>query len=177
MILLIYLPTQNFNLIVEQQADATEASDISYVTSGYAPLSVRLVQLALEPGGWASKLDSLKLLPGATICDVRQPGVNTPSNSRARTGPPSPSDPAVESHAGNGEASTTTAAAATSENGRKVMVVFFVGGVTHLEIAALRFLQRQESCAYSIIIATTKIINGNSMLKSLMHHVEVKTRR
>lgn len=30
---------------------------------------------------------------------------------------------------------------------RKVMLVYFIGGVTYMEIAALRFLNKQRECA------------------------------
>ena len=42
--------------------------DIAYVTAGYAPLSVRLVQLIVRPG-WNvnSSVEIMKQLPGPTI--------------------------------------------------------------------------------------------------------------
>ncbi|KAF0708294.1 hypothetical protein AaE_013274 [Aphanomyces astaci] len=51
---------------------------------------------------------------------------------------------------------------------RKVMVVFFVGGVTFMEIAALRHLSKQPECPFDIVIATTKILNGNGLIKSIV---------
>ena len=42
------------------------ATDVSYVFSGYAPISARLIELTSKPNGWRSIDDCLKLLPGAT---------------------------------------------------------------------------------------------------------------
>lgn len=44
-------------------ACAQNPNDISYVYSGYAPLSVRLTQLLARPG-WRSIEEVLKMLPG-----------------------------------------------------------------------------------------------------------------
>lgn len=47
----------------------------------------------------------------------------------------------------------------------RVILVFFVGGCTYAEIAALRFMAQQEDCEF--LIATTKIINGRTFLEAL----------
>jgi len=53
----------------------------------------------------------------------------------------------------------------------KVVLVFFVGGVTYAEIAAIRLLnQMNENVDY--VIATTKTINGDTLLSSLLSAVE-----
>lgn len=44
--------------------------------------------------------------------------------------------------------------------GKKIMLLFVVGGVTFLEIAALRYLSKNPNFPYTIIISSTKIING-----------------
>ena len=58
-----------------------------------------------------------------------------------------------------------------NENGllgkKKTMMVFVVGGITYLEIAALRFLSNNPSYPYNIIIGTTSV--GSTLLKSLVH--------
>lgn len=46
-------------------------NDISYVYSGYAPMSVRLAQIAHRPG-WRSITEALNLLPGPTIDEIQQ---------------------------------------------------------------------------------------------------------
>ena len=50
-----------------------------------------------------------------------------------------------------------------------VTLVFVLGGITHAEISALRILSRLEGgnhCDY--IVATTKIVNGRSLVRSLI---------
>ncbi|EDV24105.1 uncharacterized protein TRIADDRAFT_57259 [Trichoplax adhaerens] len=46
-------------------------------------------------------------------------------------------------------------------------LVFFIGGCTYAEIAALRFLSKQEE-GNDFIIATTKLLNGTSLLETLI---------
>ena len=46
-------------------------NDISYVYSGYAPLSIRLAQYHARPG-WRSITEVLNLLPGPTIEEIQQ---------------------------------------------------------------------------------------------------------
>jgi len=57
---------RSLQLIVEDLNEA-RPNDIAYVFSGYAPLSVRLVQTALTDEGWHGLDDVLKLLPGPTF--------------------------------------------------------------------------------------------------------------
>lgn len=53
---------QKFNLFVE---DVSTEKDISYAYSGYAPLSIRLVQMAKSmPKGWLAHKEALSLLYG-----------------------------------------------------------------------------------------------------------------
>lgn len=59
-----------------------------------------------------------------------------------------------------------------SADSKPIMLVFLVGGLSFLEIAAFRFLSRDPSFPYTIICATTKLINGSKILKSLVHEVK-----
>lgn len=110
-------------------------TDISYVYSGYAPLSVRLAQLLSRPG-WRSIEEVLRILPGPHF-EERQP---LPTGLQKKRQP--------------------------GEN--RVTLVFFLGGVTFAEIAALRFLSQLEDGGTEYVIATTKLINGSSWLEALM---------
>lgn len=75
----------------------------------------------------------------------------------------------------------------------KVNLVFFIGGVTFTEIAAIRWLSQQDGIRFGspsrhrklvshllicadnreYIIATTKLINGDTLLSSLMENIEM----
>ncbi|XP_025259284.1 vacuolar protein sorting-associated protein 33A isoform X3 [Theropithecus gelada] len=110
-------------------------TDISYVYSGYAPLSVRLAQLLSRPG-WRSIEEVLRILPGPHF-EERQP---LPTGLQKKRQP--------------------------GEN--RVTLIFFLGGVTFAEIAALRFLSQLEDGGTEYVIATTKLMNGTSWIESLM---------
>ncbi|KAI8069369.1 Sec1-like protein [Gongronella butleri] len=145
-------------------------NDISYVYSGYAPLSVRLVQCALHKlgplpsssavmsalsttgastasvsikNGWEGYDDTLKSLPGKAF-EINQAGEYGSETNAAMA--------RAKKHA-TGQPRTT--------------IVFYLGGCTHTEISAIRFLaQHDEGREY--LIATTQVINGNSLLQPLL---------
>ena len=52
--------------------------------------------------------------------------------------------------------------------GKRLAIVVFIGGVTFAEMAALRYLGRQPAVDTDFLIATTKIVSGNSLLVSCM---------
>eukprot|EP00051_Salpingoeca_urceolata_P013714 m.173465 g.173465 ORF g.173465 m.173465 type:complete len:275 (+) comp17870_c0_seq8:1353-2177(+) len=134
---------KSFRLLVEEQADAPIPKDISYVYSGYAPLSIRVVEALGNPSSLRSLEEAFRLLPGPQF-DMQQP---LPPGLR-----------------GKGAADDVTGRAAGQQR-QPVTLVFFVGGCTFAEISALRFLGQMEGRDY--VVATTKIVNGRSLLKSL----------
>ncbi|MCJ1243068.1 hypothetical protein MMC30_000264 [Trapelia coarctata] len=150
-------------LIVDEVNEANP-TDIAYVYSGYAPLSVRLVQaiiqkpylLSLASGtkninpnnptasntnintsthGWQGFEDSLRNIKGETFNKV-QKGEEGASKARAVL-------------AGTG--------------GRKTVVVMFLGGITRTEVAALRFLGRGDG-GRRVLICTTGVVGGEGMM-------------
>lgn len=171
-----YLRKQ-LRLIVDE-VNELDPNDVAYVYSGYAPLSVRLVQCILQKQyllsftrgsstngaaananagggqGWRGFDEAVKHARGATFDDI-QKGEDKAVKARSLL-------------AGNGE--------------RKTVVVVFVGGITYTEIAALRFIARKEegkqftsplndfvlmsleTARRNIIICTTSIISGNKMM-------------
>jgi len=148
-----------FKLLMQEgeTIDEEDPKDIHFTYAGYAPLSVRLVQQALRPGGWsgtgsAAVEAAMTALPGPqfellqTVDDKGRPIEKRDKGSIS-----------------NGVGSSSTRA----KNKRTVMVAF-IGGVTLAEISALRFLSRKEMVDCEFIIATTKIINGSSLLGSLL---------
>jgi len=50
---------------------------------------------------------------------------------------------------------------------KKRVMVYFIGGISYAEIAALRFLQNLYP-KFKIIISTTSIINGETALSQLV---------
>ncbi|KAK2813186.1 hypothetical protein FQN50_000864 [Emmonsiellopsis sp. PD_5] len=150
---------KSLRLIVDE-VNEQNPDDIAYVYSGYAPLSVRLVQcvlqkpyiLSLTKGipapaagasaslpspGWLGFEEVVKSARGATF-NVVQKGDEKAARAR-------------QTLSGTG--------------GVKTVFVFFLGGITFTEIAALRFIANKESARRQIVICTTGIISGNRMMK------------
>ncbi|XP_063978837.1 vacuolar protein sorting-associated protein 33A [Diachasmimorpha longicaudata] len=133
-------------LTVEDESEIAP-KDISYVHSVYAPLSVRLAEQLVQPGGWQGLNDVLGLLPGPTVSSDSRGTI-----SGMRRG-------------------SITSEDSTSEPPRLVLV-FFIGGCTYAEVSALRFLSQQEDLNVEFVMGTTKLINGNTFLTSLMEDLE-----
>ncbi|KAK1627348.1 hypothetical protein QYE76_001663 [Lolium multiflorum] len=134
-------------LIVDIKDPEKPPDDISYIFSGYAPLSIRLVQHAVR-SGWQPIEQPLKLLPGPHL-DLKR-GVSSISSS-------------LEVFPGSvGQQSPDRGGL------RSLVLVVFIGGVTSAEIAALRFLSAKEGMGYDFLVATTKVITGNTLLRPIM---------
>ncbi|XP_073041432.1 vacuolar protein-sorting-associated protein 33 homolog isoform X1 [Primulina eburnea] len=131
--------------LVVEDTDTANPNDISYVFSGYAPLSIRLVQQAIR-SGWRPIEEILKLLPGP--------------HSEMKKGRFA-SIPSYDTLPGSLNTSEKLA-----DGRRSLVLVVFIGGVTFAEISALRFLSSQEGMAYDVIVGTTKIVNGKTLIES-----------
>lgn len=135
---------QQLRLIVDEVKE-DDPNDISYVYSGYAPLSIRLVQSILQKEhlikitkgnsaasasaaisagtaqGWHGFDDAVKHVRGRTFYELQK-----------------------------GEDKAVKARALLSGGGEKQTVfIVFVGGITFTEIAALRFIAMQEKGVYT----------------------------
>ncbi|KAG2155689.1 Sec1-like protein [Suillus clintonianus] len=165
---------KSLRLLIDDNPEALEEveNDISYTYSGYAPISIRLVQcIAQKSGvisnpaekssaddkgkgssarklyghpivGWKGFEDVLGTIPGKTFDIVQKVPAST--NSTASS---------VASLMRPHEQTTTTA-------------VFFLGGCTYTEIAALRWVSRQNK-GRKFLIVTTGIVSGNSLIDSI----------
>ncbi|GAM86025.1 hypothetical protein ANO11243_040350 [Dothideomycetidae sp. 11243] len=153
--------------------DEESQTDIAYVFSGYAPLSVRLVQCALvkdwatapatanaQPNtpthvqmqGWKPFEDALARIKGPTVDVLQSPADVAASNARSSL----KSSGAWQELSGKDERTVTS-------------IVFFVGGVTYAEIAALRLVARglrekKGGRNRRIVVATTGIISGDRLV-------------
>ncbi|KAI9926429.1 hypothetical protein ASPWEDRAFT_45475 [Aspergillus wentii DTO 134E9] len=149
---------KNLRLVIEEVSEK-DPNDISYVYSGFAPLSVRLVQCVLQKPyilslvrggsapaavnsastaspGWLGFEDVVKSARGATFSIV-QKGDDKAVRARQTL---------------------------SGSNSTKTVYVFFLGGITFTEIAALRFIAAQEAPRRKIVICTTSVINGDRMM-------------
>ena len=137
---------EQYKLINDEGVNHMSPSDISYVYNGFAPISVRLIELFIEMGGLQNMMqkgllkmlglteDKIKISPGEQ--KFFNPGAQQPGGSR----------PVFK---------------------KKKIMVYFIGGITYAEMAAIRFLQNLYP-KYKFIIATTSIINGESALHQLL---------
>jgi len=71
---------RTLNLTVDD-VNEIHPTDISYVHSIYAPLSVRLIQWAAKPG-WKSILDVLNLIPGQLVQETQSLPINLRRRSK-----------------------------------------------------------------------------------------------
>ncbi|XP_041972042.1 vacuolar protein sorting-associated protein 33A [Aricia agestis] len=115
-----------------------------YLSSKYVPLTVRLCEHISNNKGWAGITDMLGLLPGPTVEELqtlqpRMPRRNSISSENSSS---------IESP--------------------RVILVFFIGGCSYHEISALRNISTQEDSNVEFVILTTKMINGNTFLETLM---------
>lgn len=174
------------------------ASDYHYVYKGYAPLSVRLVENAVTPAGWSSIDTCVATLPGPHF-EYRQelpievqermsmpvgyssalPAVYAfpePSQKQIRALLPQKDwkfiAPTSANNSLNNVAKATGGSVGVLEHKKPVVLVFFVGGCTYGEISALRHLSQLSSHDRSYLILTTKIINGNSFVDSIIDPME-----
>ncbi|KAH8817722.1 ATP binding protein [Flagelloscypha sp. PMI_526] len=163
----------SLRLLIDDNPDALKEveNDISFTYSGYAPISVRLIQCVAQKNGvlsnpvkteqesqgnhesttgakvqahpingWTGFEDVISSIPGETV-DILQTGKRDTAPS-----PPELSTPSPPHY-------TTT-------------VVFFLGGCTYTELAAIRWLERQNK-GRCYVVATTGMISGNSMMSSI----------
>jgi hypothetical protein len=165
-----------------------EPNDIAYAYSGYAPLSVRLVEYArmsnlaqlaamqsssssqtTQGAGISSKVGSTRALPEDQIKE----GWGLPRQYEEAV----KSAPGPSFHVQQTFTSSTTIPADDLEGNSKadVTLVCFIGGITYAEISALRWLsQKTAKGQKKIIVLTTSIVNGNTFVESLFEDVVPK---
>ncbi|CAG9559127.1 unnamed protein product [Danaus chrysippus] len=121
-----------------------EAKEKSYLSSKYIPLTVRLSEHISKNKGWSAIADVLGSLPGPLLEELQS---LQPRMTRRN--------------------SISSENSSSMENAR-VVLVFFIGGCTYHEISALRSISQQEESNVEFVILTTKLINGNTFMESLM---------
>ncbi len=140
---------RTFSLCVDE-VEVHNPNNMAYVTSGYAPLSGRIVESMIRMG-WGETANAIRGIPG--------PAVDT-TQSRKKVGVVEPNNNNLNNSNNN-----------DNNMKRKVLLVCVLGGITHMEIAALRLLKKDSR--FDIIIASTKVINGKSFVKSLIDNPRI----
>lgn len=139
------------NLLVQDGRSINEENpdDIHYAYAGYAPLSSRLIENACT-SGWETCLDTSN--PTRVITQ----GLDDDGYAR---------DVVMGS---NGVDCQRHHAESCTKKGKRNTLIVFIGGVTHAELSTLRFLAKRERIPCNIIIGTTTILNGTSLITSLL---------
>lgn len=163
--------------LIVDEVNEQNPNDISYVYSGYAPLSVRLVQALVQ------KQHLLTIARGN----------NAPSSTTASNGIGGGGGGATAASHGwqgfedalrnvrgetfhkvqKGEEQAVKARHMLTGGGGggrpKTILVMFLGGITFTEVAALRFLGKQvEESGRRIVICTTGMISGGSIMEDVI---------
>jgi vacuolar protein sorting-associated protein 33A len=168
-------------ILIHAEVDTVEPDDVSYVSSGYAPLSVRLVQSAMQ--GWSDKEDVLRdvLLGGGGGGSAGVSGGNTGGGGSSASGASSsslgrlldiyqtypPQDLSTTLKQQSPPIGAPLGVWAKKRATKPTLIVMYLGGITFMEIAALRFLSNRDSFPFHIIIVTTKILNGTKLLQEM----------
>jgi len=163
--------------LIVPDVDPSNPEDAAYVSSGYAPMTVRWVQAAMR--GYAGLDEAIRELPatggassgaggGGRWVDVEQrcPPESLAEALKRKRGP------SLETLAKKWVEESRVGGHGSDKDGsmiqnKPVLLVYFVGGVTFMELAALRFLSRRPSFPYSVVCCTTEIVNGGTLLRSL----------
>ncbi|KAI1310459.1 Sec1-like protein [Xylaria venustula] len=164
-----YLRKQ-LRLIVDE-VNEHDPDDIAYVYSGYAPLSVRLVQCVLQKQYLFSITRSNTGAGAGTVAGSGAQGWRGFDDvvKHAR-------GPAFD-EIQKGEDKAVKARALLSGGGdKKTVFVIFVGGITFAEIAALRFIAKKEEARRNIVICATSIISGDKMMEAGIEKSSVTSR-
>ncbi|CAG8439325.1 11444_t:CDS:10 [Ambispora gerdemannii] len=157
---------KSLRLIVDE-VDEHNPQDISYVYSGYAPLSVRLVQCVVTKGGPPALLNPLLAFSGGSVGNTGRNNGWKGYEEVLRLLPGKTFDETQKLEEG-----AIRAKRLIPGQQPRVTLVFFLGGCTFTEVAAIRFLAQQDEGQREFIIATTQIINGNSVLNSVLQKVD-----
>ncbi|PFH52295.1 hypothetical protein AMATHDRAFT_46418 [Amanita thiersii Skay4041] len=162
---------KSLRLLIDDSPEALEEveNDISYVYSGYAPVSVRLVQCIAQKGGVLSNPAEKEraninddILSNSGIKAQAHPIVGWKGFEDIVATIPGETVDMVQNR---GISSPPLVPMMHSER-TTTTVVFFIGGCTYTEISALRWVGRQNR-GRRFLIATTGIISGASVIDSI----------
>ncbi|KAJ7070547.1 Sec1-like protein [Mycena amicta] len=167
---------KSLRLLIDDTPEALDEveNDISFVYSGYAPISVRLVQCVAQKGGVISnpaekeKSDTKALAQAQNQIKAQaHPIAGWRGFEDILATIPGETVDIVQTAKGGASAVTAPMASLLRPMHKPTTtVVFFLGGCTYTEIAALRWVGRQNR-GRRFLVATTGIINGNSLFESI----------
>ncbi|KAF1839987.1 Sec1-like protein [Cucurbitaria berberidis CBS 394.84] len=164
-----YTPLRKSLRLWDDEVNESDPNDISYTFSGYAPLSVRIVQSIIQkqtlaniikpPSNPQASAQANPLAQGLRIFDDASKYVRGATFDEVQTGEEKAVKARSMLNGSHGDAN-------------KTVVVFFLGGVTRAEIAALRHVGRKlkevggEGRGSRIVVCATNIIRGELLVGS-----------
>ncbi|EOA88953.1 uncharacterized protein SETTUDRAFT_168161 [Exserohilum turcica Et28A] len=162
-----YTPLRKSLKLWDDDVNEADPNDISYTFSGYAPLSVRLVQSIIQkhtlanmikpPSDPRASAQANPLAQGLRIFDDATKYIRGTTFDEAQKG----EEKAVK-------ARQLLNGSQAEKN--KTVAVFFLGGVTRAEIAALRFIGSKlketggEGRGSRIVVCATNMIRGDDLV-------------
>ncbi|THG99874.1 hypothetical protein EW026_g2569 [Hermanssonia centrifuga] len=163
-------------------------NDISYVYSGYAPISVRLVQCVAQKGGVLSNPagEKDKKIAGSNAAGKKNKGAAVPKvHAHPIVGwkgfedvvasiPGEVVDIIQNAPGTHDNVASSISNSMLPKEQTTTTVVFFLGGCTYTEIAALRWVARQNK-GRKFLIATTGMITGGSLVAIAMVNIAPNT--
>jgi hypothetical protein len=126
-----------------------DPEDIHYAYAGYAPLISRVVEYTCAE----SPVDVASIPSKDMIQSLDDDGY--------------PCDVEIEIGASKSASMPRYSDLQRTSKDKNVLIMF-VGGITHAEISTLRFLQAKGKIPNRFTIGTTMILNGSSMVKSII---------
>ncbi|KAF9469737.1 ATP binding protein [Collybia nuda] len=170
---------KSLRLLIDDNPEALDEveNDISFVYSGYAPISIRLVQCIAQKGGVLSNPAEREKV-GTESTAANQKGAGSSLGGRVQAHPivgwkgfddviatiPGETFDIIQQGAGEGQVLITSMLQPKEKS--TITVVFFLGGCTYTEIAALRWVGRQNK-GRKFLVLTTGIVNGTSIIDSI----------
>ncbi|CBX95502.1 similar to vacuolar sorting protein [Plenodomus lingam JN3] len=172
-----YTPLRKTLKLWDDEVNEAEPNDISYTFSGYAPLSVRIVQSLIQkqtlantikpPANPATAAQANPLAQGLRIFDDASKYVKGATFDEVQKGEEKAVKARSMLNGSHGDAG-------------KTVVVFFLGGVTRAEIAALRFVGGKlrevggEGRGSRVVVAATNVIRGDDLVGCAVEKVGFK---
>ncbi|KAH8732766.1 vacuolar sorting protein-like protein [Phaeosphaeriaceae sp. PMI808] len=166
-----YTPLRKNLKVWDDDVNEADPTDISYTFSGYAPLSVRLVQSIVQKQTLANNIkpsstpgasaQANPLAQGLRIFDDASKYVRGATFDETQSG----EEKAVKAR---------NLLSGNHNDANKTIVVFFLGGVTRAEVAALRFVGNRlkevggEGRGSRIVICATNVVRGETLLDGAM---------
>ena len=158
---------RQLHLIMDDVSEQ-DPHDIAYAYSGYAPLSIRILQCVLQkPYLTTLRTTSATSLTSASTSTATSDGWRGFESVLANI-----KGPTVDEVQTSGDRASRAKQVLEGRGGKKLTLVFFLGGVTFAEVAAVRFLAKQEEAKRRVVVCTTGIVSGERMMRAAVEMSE-----